>query len=137
MNFLKKVLTDKDIWLGIAMIIFALFLINNAKAEGPSAPLYNKPVICAPTLDAAMEMLSQVKKDGMKPLMYFYGNSFNGDGSGFKSDFFVMFDADDDQVTIVERQPMNGFTCLLAGGTGTVVFDPEELKGLIGWNDIP
>ena len=105
--------------------------------EGPSAPLYNKPVICAPTLDSAMEMLSQVKKDGMKPLMYFYGNSFNGDGSRFKSDFFVMFDPEDDQVTIVERQPMNGFTCILAGGTGNVEFNPEAIQGIIGWNDIP
>lgn len=104
---------------------------------GPSAPLYSKPVICAPNLENAMEMLSQVKKDGMKPLMYFHGNSFNGDGSGFKSDFFVMFDPDDDQVTVVERQPFNGFTCLLAGGTGTVEFDPEAMKAIIGWNDIP
>ena len=133
-------LNFRSIILAFLLVIVALVTMNAAMAqepEGPSAPLYNKPVICAPTLEAAVEMLSQVKKDGMKPLMYFYGNSFNGDGSGFKSDFFVLFDPVDDKVTIVERQPMNGFTCLLAGGTGTVVFDPEELEGLIGWNDIP
>lgn len=105
--------------------------------EGPKAQLYQKPVLCAPTLEDAMNMLTQVKKDGMKPLMYFYGNSFNGDGSGFKSDFFILFDPEDDQVTIVERQPMNGFTCLLAGGTGNVEFDPNTIKEIIGWNDIP
>lgn len=123
------------IW--IAMAAF-LFLIPDAEAqEGPRAQLYQKPVLCAPDLQLAMEMLSQVKKDGMKPLMYFYGNSFNGDGSGFKSDFFVMFDPEDDQVTIIERQPMNGFTCLLAGGTGNVEFDPEVIQSTIGWDDIP
>lgn len=122
------------------LLVATLFTACSSNAEeltGPSAPLYSKPVICAPNLENAMEMLSQVKKDGMKPLMYFHGNSFNGDGSGFKSDFFVMFDPDDDQVTIVERQPFNGFTCLLAGGTGTVEFDPEAMKAIIGWNDIP
>lgn len=118
-------------------IMFWAIMAFGQETPGPSAPLYNKPVICAPTLESAMEMLSQVKKDGMKPLMYFYGNSFNGDGSGFKSDFFILFDPEDDQVTIVERQPMNGFTCLLAGGTGNVEFDPEAIQAIIGWNDIP
>ena len=133
-------LNFKSIMLAFLLVIVALVTMNVAMAQetpGPSAPLYNKPVICAPTLESAMEMLSQVKKDGMKPLMYFYGNSFNGDGSGFKSDFFILFDPEDDQVTIVERQPMNGFTCLLAGGTGTIEFDPEAIQGIIGWNDIP
>jgi len=120
----------------LTTLLFTSCVSNAQDLEGPSAPLYSKPVICAPTLNDAMEMLSQVKKDGMKPLMYFYGNSFNGDGSGFKSDFFLLFDPTDNQVTIVERQPMNGFTCLLAGGTGNVEFDPVAIKAIIGWDDI-
>lgn len=132
-----KILTYIFFGIWIAMAAF-IFLIPDADAqEGPRAQLYQKPVLCAPDLELAMEMLTQVKKDGMKPLMYFYGNSFNGDGSGFKSDFFVMFDPEDDQVTIIERQPMNGFTCLLAGGTGNVEFDPEVIQSIIGWDDIP
>ena len=104
---------------------------------GPKAQLYNKPILCAPTLDEAMAMLSQIKKDGMQPLMYFRGNSFNGDASKFNSDFFVLYDPEDDQVTVVERQDFGMFTCILSGGTGDVQFDPEEIKALIGWDDIP
>tara|TARA_B100000925_G_C21869539_1_gene413678 strand:+ start:321 stop:761 length:441 start_codon:yes stop_codon:yes gene_type:complete len=104
---------------------------------GPKAQLYSKPVLCAPTLEEAMEMLSQIKVDGMKPLMYFRGNSFNGDGSKFMSDFFILYDPEDEQVTIVERQDYGMFTCIVSGGTGDVQFDPEEIKSLIGWDDIP
>lgn len=107
------------------------------QAQGPMAGLYSKPVMCAPTLDEAMAMLSQIKKDGMQPLLYFRGNSFNGDGSKFNSDFFVLYDPEDDQVTVVERQDFGMFTCILSGGTGDVQFDPEEIKALIGWDDIP
>ena len=104
---------------------------------GPKAQLYSKPVLCAPTLEEAMEMLSQIKEDGMKPLMYFRGNSFNGDGSKFMSDFFILYDPEDEQVTIVERQDYGMFTCIVSGGTGDVQFDPDEIKSLIGWSDIP
>ena len=104
---------------------------------GPKAQLYSKPVLCAPTLEEALDMLSQIKVDGMKPLMYFRGNSFNGDGSKFMSDFFILYDPEDEQVTIVERQDFGMFTCIVSGGTGDVQFDPEEIKSLIGWDDIP
>jgi len=104
---------------------------------GPKAQLYSKPVLCAPTLEEAMDMLSQIKEDGMKPLMYFRGNSFNGDGSKFMSDFFILYDPEDEQVTIVERQDYGMFTCIVSGGTGDVQFDPDEIKSLIGWSDIP
>ena len=107
------------------------------EAESPKAGLYSKPVLCAATLQEAMDMLSQIKVDGMKPLMYFRGNSFNGDGSKFMSDFFILYDPEDSQVTVVERQDYGMFTCILSGGTGDVQFDPEEIKSLIGWDDIP
>lgn len=107
------------------------------EAEGPRAGLYSKPVLCAATLQEAMDMLSQIKEDGMKPLMYFRGNSFNGDGSKFNSDFFILYDPEDEQITVVERQDYGMFTCILSGGTGDVQFDPEEIKALIGWDDIP
>ena len=107
------------------------------EAESPKAGLYSKPVLCAATLQEAMDMLSQIKVDGMKPLMYFRGNSFNGDGSKFMSDFFILYDPEDEQVTVVERQDFGMFTCIVSGGTGDVQFDPEEIKSLIGWDDIP
>ena len=107
------------------------------QAQGPKAQLYSKPVLCAATLEEALDMLSQIKVDGMKPLMYFRGNSFNGDGSKFLSDFFILYDPEDEQVTIVERQDFGMFTCIVSGGTGDVQFDPEEIKSLIGWDDIP
>lgn len=132
---MSKYFLGAFIMLFVMMLAFAAFAQETE--EGPMAQLYQKPVLCAPTLEDAMEMLTQVKKDGMKPLLYFYGNSFNGDSSSFKSDFFILFDPTDNQITIVERQPMNGFTCLLAGGSGNVEFDPEVIKGIIGWDDIP
>ena len=107
------------------------------EAEGPKAGLYSKPVLCAATLQEAMDMLSQIKEDGMRPLMYFRGNSFNGDGSKFNSDFFILYDPEDEQITVVERQDYGMFTCILSGGTGDVQFDPQEIKSLIGWSDIP
>ena len=107
------------------------------QTQGPKATLYSKPVLCAPTLEEALDMLSQIKVDGMKPLMYFRGNSFNGDGSKFMSDFFILYDPEDEQVTIVERQDYGMFTCIVSGGTGDVQFDPGEIKSLIGWDDIP
>ena len=46
--------------------------IQTVQAEqGPKAQLFSKPVLCAATLEEAVDLLSQVKKDGMKPLMYF------------------------------------------------------------------
>lgn len=137
MDFLKKVLTDKDIWLGVGMVLIGLFLINNARAEGPTAELFQKPVICAPVATGqSMAMLGQIKADGMQPLLYFRGNSFTGEGGKFNADFFILYDASDKQITVVERQD-NGFTCLLSGGTGDVKFDPQIIRDLIGWNDIP
>jgi len=122
------------IW--IAMAAF-LFLIPNADAqEGPRAQLYQKPVLCAATSDQAVEMLSQVKKDGMLPLMYFRGNSFNGDGSKFNADFFILFNPQESIITFLEIQPNNGFTCLISGGTGNVEFNPKTIADLLGWDNI-
>lgn len=104
--------------------------------EGPKAQLYSKPVICATELEQSMDMLAQVKKDGMLPLMYFYGNSFNGDGSKFNADFFILYDPTDQQITVVERQGPGGFTCIISGGTGQVEFDPTAIKAIMGWSDI-
>ena len=53
------------------------------------------------------------------------------------SDFFILYDPEDEQVTIVERQDYGMFTCIVSGGTGDVQFDPGEIKSLIGWDDIP
>jgi hypothetical protein len=120
----------------VMFLLFATWVSHAQEVEEPKAQLYQKPVLCAPTPQDALEMLVQVKKDGMKPLLYFYGNSFNSDASSFKSDFFILFDPEDDQITIVEKQPMNGFTCILSGGTGNVEFDPDVIKAIIGWEDI-
>ncbi len=118
----------------VAFLVFAAW-VANAEERGPKAYLYNKPVLCGSTLQEAMDMLSQIKSDGMTPLMYFRGNSFNGDNSKFFSDIFILFDPLDDQVTIVERQD-SGFTCILSGGTGEVEFDPGEIESIFGWSDI-
>jgi len=139
-NIMIKKLTYAFFAFWIAMVTF-LFFIPNAQSQedtntGAKATLYSKPVICASTLEESMDLLYQVKVDGMTPLMYFYGNSFNGDGTRFNSDFFILFDPSDDQVTVIERQGPGGFTCILSGGTGMVEFDPEVIKGIIGWSDI-
>ena len=125
-------------FLGAFVAFFVMFLATVAfaqEAETPTSTLYQKPVICAPTQENAVKILQQIKKDGMKPLMYFRGNSFNNDGSRFNSDIFILFDGVE-IVTVVEIQN-NGFTCVLSGGTGNVEFDPDILRDLIGWENIP
>ena len=126
-------------FLGALIAFFIMFwaIMAFGQEEGPKAQLYSKPVMCAPNMENAIDLLSQVKKDGMKPLLYFYGNSFNGDGSKFNADFFIMYDPSDLQIVILERQSIDGFTCILTGGTGNVEFDPEAIKAIIGWSDIP
>ena len=123
--------------IAIFMVIMAI-LNSEAFSEdlGAKAYLFNKPVLCGSTMQESMDMLSQIKSDGMKPLMWFTGNSFNGDQSKFFSDVFVLYDPTDQQITIVERQ-YNGFTCILSGGTGYIEFSTEEIEDIIGWNDIP
>ena len=90
-----------------------------------------KPVLCAP-IENNMQAWQQLKDDDMLPLMGFAGNSFLQDGSKFSVNYYVMFDAEEQQVAIVEVQP-SGFTCIIAGGTGDVIFDGDELKDVIGW----
>lgn len=126
-------------FLGALIAFFIMFwaIMAFGQEEGPKAQLYSKPVMCAHNMENAIDLLSQVKKDGMKPLLYFYGNSFNGDGSKFNADFFIVYDPSDLQIVILERQSMDGFTCILTGGTGNVEFDPEAIKAIIGWSDIP
>lgn len=126
-------------FLGALIAFFIMFwaIMAFGQEEGPKAQLYSKPVMCAHNMETAIDLLSQVKKDGMKPLLYFYGNSFNGDGSKFNADFFIVYDPSDLQIVILERQSMDGFTCILTGGTGNVEFDPEAIKAIIGWSDIP
>lgn len=126
-------------FLGALIAFFIMFwaIMAFGQEEGPKAQLYSKPVMCAHNMETAIDLLSQVKKDGMKPLLYFYGNSFNGDGSKFNADFFIVYDPSDLQIVILERQSIDGFTCILTGGTGNVEFDPEAIKAIIGWSDIP
>ena len=128
----------KNIFFITLGLVLGLTIVTAGNAqEGPSAQMMAKPVICAPVDGGqSMEMLSQIKKDGMKPLLYFRGNSFLDDGRKFNADFFMMYNAKEEIMAFIERQD-NGFTCLIAGGTGDVVFDPETLESLIGWNDIP
>lgn len=101
--------------------------------EGKKLNFFGKPVICAQIFEAP-EMWKQVKEDDMVPLLGFRGNSFLQDGSKFESDYFILYDHAEQQITIIERQD-NGFQCLIAGGTGYVTFDPDELADLTGWDD--
>lgn len=117
------------------LVIALLMFTTTASAEGPLALLYNKPVLCGDSQQKAQEMLDQIKKDGMRPLMYWRGNSFNGDKTRFMSNFFVLYDHTDSQVTVIEQQD-NGFSCILSGGTGNVNFQPDEIKHLLQyWSD--
>ena len=117
--------------------VLALFLGMCTPVHAEHVPLevptnfYGKPVLCA-TPEDNLQAWQQLKNDNMLPLMAFQGNSFLQDGSKFEVDYYVMFDATEQQVAIVEVQP-SGFTCIIAGGTGSVTFDTDELKDIIGW----
>ena len=124
-------------FLGALLMFFVMFWAIMAFAEEtpPQATFFAKPVLCTP-LEKSMDMWAQIKRDDMKPLIGFRGNSFLEDGTKFNVDYFVMYDMKEQEIVVVERQD-TGFQCLIAGGTGTVSFDPEVLRDLIGWNDIP
>ena len=124
---MKRLLTILTIILGSC---------HPAYAEGAKAYLYNKPVLCANTEQEAIDMMQQIKEDGMKPLMYWRGNSFNGDETKFLSNFFLLYDPYDEQLTVVEQQA-SGFTCIVTGGTGEVNFVHDEIESLLMWWDIP
>jgi len=98
-----------------------------AYAEEATAQLYNKPVLCAESEQKAIEMLDTIRGDGMKPLMYWQGNSFNGDSTRFNSNFFILYDHVDNQLTVIEQQD-TGFTCIISGGTGNISFQPDEIQ---------
>ena len=119
----------------ILLIVLILFS-TTVSAQGPIAYLYNKPVLCGDSNQKAIDMLAQIKEDGMKPLMYWRGNSFNGDETKFLSNFFLLYDPNDEQLTVVEQQA-SGFTCIVTGGTGEVNFDHNEIESLLMWWDIP
>ena len=90
--------------------------------------------LCAPPEDN-MAAWQQLKDDGMVPLMGFPGNSFLNDGQKFKVNYFIAYDQEEQKVAVVEVQP-TGFTCIIAGGTGNVIFDTEHLRDLIGWEEL-
>ena len=116
-------------------MLFAISAADAQEPQPPQATFFSKPVLCTP-LEKSMDMWAQIKRDGMKPLVGFRGNSFLDDGSKFNVDYFVMYNPNEQSIVIVERQD-SGFQCLIAGGTGNVEFDPQMLQDLIGWNDIP
>ena len=124
---MKRLLTALTLILGSCHPVYA---------EGAQAYLYNKPVLCANTEQEATDMMQQIKEDGMKPLMYWRGNSFNGDNTKFLSNFFLLYDPDDEQLTVVEQQA-SGFTCIVTGGTGDVNFNYQEIESMLMWWDIP
>ena len=125
----------KKIW--ALFLVLALTTCHPAIAQEEKKPgqlsFFGKPVICAQVWEAP-EMWKQIKDDDMLPLIAWRGNSFLQDGTKFQSDYFVMYDHLEKQITIIERQD-SGFQCLIAGGTGTVTFDPEEIRALSGWDD--
>ena len=105
-----------------------------AYAQEAKAQLYNKPVLCAGSEQKAIEMLKTIRGDGMKPLMFWRGNSFNGDSTRFNSNFFILYDHVDNQITVVEQQD-TGFTCVISGGTGNITFQPEEIQSKLRFWD--
>lgn len=120
----------KTLW--ATMLAAALAYCTPAAAVETS--FFGKPVLCG-TAEKNTAMWQQIKDDGMAPLLGFAGNSFLDDGTKFNASFFVMYNPEEQIITIVEVQE-NGFQCLIAGGSGDVRFDPDELKELIGWDDL-
>lgn len=129
----KELIKDKIFLAALFIFISSTYIAVHAQEKRTN--FYGKPVMCTP-LEQAMGMWVQIKKDDMKPLLGFRGNSFLDDGRKFDVDYFILYDAEEQQIVVVERQD-NGFQCLIAGGTGNVTFDPEKLNDLIGWDDIP
>ena len=62
--------------------------------------------------------------------------ALKGANTKFLSNFFLMYDPDDEQLTVVEQQA-SGFTCIVTGGTGDVNFNYQEIESMLMWWDIP
>ena len=120
-------------FLGAFVVLVILFLSSITFAQ----PLKSKPVLCGQPSDAgALRLLQQIKKDGMEPLIGFRGNHFLEDGETFESDVFILYNPDPEQIIIIEYQD-EGTVCLLAGTPGDISFDPELLRDVMGWDEIP
>mgnify|MGYP000937045138 FL=1 len=115
----------------LQILIIMLFASASAATEVSKemVQLYGKPVPCGDG-GIALDMWNQLYKDDMQPLLGFKGNSFKTDGSKHDTMYFVMYDAKDQQIAVVEKM-LTGGTCLIAGGTGNVSFDTDFLNKLI------
>ena len=67
------------------IMLFAISAADAQEPQPPQATFFSKPVLCTP-LEKSMDMWAQIKRDGMKPLVGFRGNSFLDDGSKFNVD---------------------------------------------------
>jgi len=113
--------------IGILLLSATVATANELRTD--VVQLYGKPVPCGDG-NIAMEMWDQLYKDEMQPLIGFKGNAFRTDGSKHDTLYFIMYDAKDQQIAVVEKMPTGG-TCLIAGGTGNVSFDTDMLNKLI------
>lgn len=112
-------------------IIIMMFASATAATEVSKemVQLYGKPVPCGDG-GIALDMWNQLYADEMQPLLGFKGNAFRTDGSKHDTMYFIMYDAKDKQIAVIEKMPTGG-TCLIAGGTGNVSFDTDFLNKLI------
>ena len=118
----------KQIWACLTIMLLPMCTPVHADTQ---TNFYGKPVLCG-TPEQQIEMWQQLKNDNFMPLIGFRGNSFLQDGKKFEVDYFVMYDPDSEKIAIMERQP-SGFQCVIAGGSGNVTFDPDEMRDIIGW----
>ena len=116
-------------YLQALIIMFFASTVAATEINKSIVQLYGKPVPCGDG-DIALEMWEQLYADKLQPLVGFKGNAFRTDGSKHDTMYFVMYDAEDQQIAVVEKMPTGG-TCLIAGGTGNVSFDKEFLNKLI------
>lgn len=119
----------KRLWAFLTIML--LPMCTPVHAQGMQTNFYGKPVMCG-SPEEQIAMWQQLKDDNFMPLIGFRGNSFLQDGQKFEVDYFVMYDPEGEKIAIMERQA-SGFQCVIAGGTGNVTFDPDEMRDIIGW----
>ena len=114
----------------LAGVITALS-INYGNAQVPEeTDLMAKPIPCADA-EVGRSILYGFYELGLRPIMGFVGTSYTSAGKRYPSDYYILYNPEDNQLAIIEKF-INGQICVVTGVSKSwMSFDSEKLEGLI------
>jgi len=113
-----------------AMIAIIGLIATVAIAQQFQHKLYGKPVPCLED-GPADELVLGFYELGLQPLLGFIGTTYSQEGFPFPSEYYIMYNMNDYQITILERM-QNGTVCVITGASKfPVEFDTDKLNQAI------